>query len=531
MTKGAVFGAMYKIGELSKICGLPVKTLRYYDHLQLLVPDKIDPFTGYRYYSPAKISVCDRIIALKELGFTLQEIKNQLNSLSEKETLRLLDKRCENLKRTIHVAESRLRKIESMKEAITRGDAKLFHFLTGKAEDMHVAYIRNVFNERADAETALSSLYNSLPPGIVGKRQLIINFETEFKEKELDLAVCVEITGKLPNYTGAKEKHIVFNSETASVICGKDTLDNAYGYAERQIHDMPAQIIGAFYEIWHDDGTIELRVPLCRLSAEQICGDDQPLTEFEDDRTMIGKWHLLDIVPCKEQFLFGHPKSFDGQRDIWLKDIYFMPGGVSSWIIDGWTKGSFTTRFNYPAHRFRHMLSTQQYRDKVLMFVEMKDNYDRITRGGKPVIYVYEKVSSRIFRPDEIGIKDDVNHPYAEDRTVLGIWETVGFVQRPEDFEPSAKRPFDHFVRALEFQPEGRAIYRFDRDNAPFYSLEWTKGMLLDRRQLTNSAYRLKNIDGRDYLFVQWKSGDYIFGGRTPNYYVFERQIDHPAQI
>ena len=75
MTKGAVFGAMYKIGELSKICGLPVKTLRYYDHLQLLVPDKIDPFTGYRYYSPAKISVCDRIIALKELGFTLQERK------------------------------------------------------------------------------------------------------------------------------------------------------------------------------------------------------------------------------------------------------------------------------------------------------------------------------------------------------------------------------------------------------------------------------------------------------------------------
>ncbi len=42
---------MYKIGEMSKLCGLPVKTLRYYDQLGLLAPDRIDPFTGYRYYS------------------------------------------------------------------------------------------------------------------------------------------------------------------------------------------------------------------------------------------------------------------------------------------------------------------------------------------------------------------------------------------------------------------------------------------------------------------------------------------------
>ena len=40
---------MYKIGELSKLCSIPVKTLRYYDDIGLLRPDHIDKFTGYRY--------------------------------------------------------------------------------------------------------------------------------------------------------------------------------------------------------------------------------------------------------------------------------------------------------------------------------------------------------------------------------------------------------------------------------------------------------------------------------------------------
>ena len=66
---------MYKIGELSKLSQIPVKTLRYYDSEGILEPDYIDDFTGYRYYDAAKLSDCYRIIALKELGFSLNEIK------------------------------------------------------------------------------------------------------------------------------------------------------------------------------------------------------------------------------------------------------------------------------------------------------------------------------------------------------------------------------------------------------------------------------------------------------------------------
>ena len=56
---------MYKIGELSKLCNISVKTLRYYDAEGLLIPDEIDKFTGYRYYSASKLEDCYCIIALK----------------------------------------------------------------------------------------------------------------------------------------------------------------------------------------------------------------------------------------------------------------------------------------------------------------------------------------------------------------------------------------------------------------------------------------------------------------------------------
>ena len=67
---------MYKIGELSKIVDIPVKTLRYYDDFGILSPSRIDEFTGYRYYDDNNILDCELIKLLKSVNFTLEEIKD-----------------------------------------------------------------------------------------------------------------------------------------------------------------------------------------------------------------------------------------------------------------------------------------------------------------------------------------------------------------------------------------------------------------------------------------------------------------------
>ena len=74
---------LFKIGDFSKLTGLPVKTLRYYDDIDLFKPIDVDLFTGYRYYSKEQIKDLELINKLKNIGFTLEEIKNSWDNFNE----------------------------------------------------------------------------------------------------------------------------------------------------------------------------------------------------------------------------------------------------------------------------------------------------------------------------------------------------------------------------------------------------------------------------------------------------------------
>ncbi len=65
---------MFRIGEFSHIARVTTKLLRFYDRNGLLTPARVDPATGYRFYSPEQLPRLNRILALKELGFSLDEI-------------------------------------------------------------------------------------------------------------------------------------------------------------------------------------------------------------------------------------------------------------------------------------------------------------------------------------------------------------------------------------------------------------------------------------------------------------------------
>lgn len=70
---------MLKIGDFARLGQVSVVTLRHYDECGLLKPTRIDRFTGYRYYSVALLPRLNRILALKDLGFSLEQIEQVLN--------------------------------------------------------------------------------------------------------------------------------------------------------------------------------------------------------------------------------------------------------------------------------------------------------------------------------------------------------------------------------------------------------------------------------------------------------------------
>src|SRR5690242_17656087 len=70
---------MFKIGDFSKLCRVPTSMLRYYADLGILEPAHIDKFTGYRYYTADQIPPLNRILALRDLGLSLEQIKIMLH--------------------------------------------------------------------------------------------------------------------------------------------------------------------------------------------------------------------------------------------------------------------------------------------------------------------------------------------------------------------------------------------------------------------------------------------------------------------
>jgi DNA-binding transcriptional MerR regulator len=90
-----------KIGEFSRLMQVTVKTLRHYEQKQLLIPDEVDEWTGYRYYSIVQMQKLNSIRKLQQLGFTLDEIKGLYDDESHTPSLELLSEKIEDTEKQL----------------------------------------------------------------------------------------------------------------------------------------------------------------------------------------------------------------------------------------------------------------------------------------------------------------------------------------------------------------------------------------------------------------------------------------------
>jgi bla regulator protein BlaR1 len=123
---------------------------------------------------------------------------------------------------------------------------------------------------------------------------------------------------------------------------------------------------------------------------------------------------------------------------------------------------------------------------------------------------------------------DKVDYPFVDDPRVIGRWEAVDFVERPNDFVPGKKAwRGDLSLRTLVFLRHGATLAAGSEGNGNLRpsSFDWTSGLILNKSDRTAGRYEIRELAGSPYLFFEWKSGDYSFRGRTPAYYVL-RQAD-----
>lgn len=112
---------LVKIGDFARLCRVTVKTLRHYDQIGLLVPAEVDAFTGYRYYSLEQLPRLNRILALRDLGFSLDEIQTLLSEdLSTQEMQKVFRNKQAEIEARISEEQERLLRIRARLRVIQK---------------------------------------------------------------------------------------------------------------------------------------------------------------------------------------------------------------------------------------------------------------------------------------------------------------------------------------------------------------------------------------------------------------------------
>ncbi|SFW87255.1 MerR family transcriptional regulator [Amycolatopsis australiensis] len=105
---------MFSIGDFARHGRVSVRMLRHYDALGLLRPARVDPATGYRSYEASQLARLNRIVALKELGFTLEQVATLLADEVPAERVRgMLTLRRAQLQAALAEGAARLARVEA----------------------------------------------------------------------------------------------------------------------------------------------------------------------------------------------------------------------------------------------------------------------------------------------------------------------------------------------------------------------------------------------------------------------------------
>lgn len=227
---------MLKIGEFSKLAQVSVKTLRHYDKLKLLQPAWIDRFTGYRYYTPEQLPRLNRILALKDLGFSLEQIRHVLKKEWAAEELRgLLRLKQTELERHIETEQLRLQRVETrLRQIAGEGALPAYDIVLKRVPPLRVVGIRATLPDYRTIPALCAELVAYLDRHAIASDPtrpfLALYYDAEYREREVDIEVAAPVSRALPGTTRVAV-HTLPGAETVACAVhqgGPETLPQAY---------------------------------------------------------------------------------------------------------------------------------------------------------------------------------------------------------------------------------------------------------------------------------------------------------------
>ena len=268
---------MYQIGLFSQINRITTKTLRHYDEIGILKPEYVDDFSGYRYYSNAQLEKLHKILALKQMGLSLMEIKDIIDD--EECTKKYLEKKEIQLSRKITEENQKLIQLQNFLKRMDDNMTTEYNPIIKSLPEVIVASMRTVVSSydtyfdivpKMGEEMGTHGAVCAKPPYC-----FTIYHDGEYKEKNIDVEICESVVDYCEDSEKIKYKKIN-EVKVAACVLHKGpyrTISRSYSFLFKWISENGYQVIGMPRESYIDgrwnkndenEWLTELQVPISK---------------------------------------------------------------------------------------------------------------------------------------------------------------------------------------------------------------------------------------------------------------------------
>ncbi len=277
---------MYSIGEYARIAQVSKRLLRYYDEIGLFQPVKIDSESGHRYYSASQLPELNRILALKDLGLSLNQIQRFVrDDISPTEIQGMLSLKKAELEQQVLSELQRIRTIESRLKQIQDREHLVRDVIVKQVPQQRFVSARQVLSQTDSQDDFFWSVFNALTQGnrtSKGQMTIVLHedgidsdyIDLEFG-KSLDKTSSLSLTTNngitlvdkfLPSATMAT---FVPQTKDCSKLLGYSAIAE---WVETNHYDLAGAVRLVFLELpkqpGDDDYVVEIQFPVRKRAGE-----------------------------------------------------------------------------------------------------------------------------------------------------------------------------------------------------------------------------------------------------------------------
>ena len=255
-------GTVLKIGEFARVGQISIATLRHYEKSGLLKPSMLDPDTGYRYYTLDQLPRLNRILALKELGLSLEQIVRLLEEDLPLEQLRgMFMLKQAQTQQMIATEQARLMRIAARLGQIEQeGKMPKYEILLKQVDALLVASFREIVLLDGAFGRSYSKIAAYLEAqGVQQTEPALVLLHSRSEQHDdgvyIDMETAIPLPAPLPGNEEITIQTLTGGLMACTIHTGIDLfLGQAYAALYRWMKDNAYQVIGPARQVRLRDG-------------------------------------------------------------------------------------------------------------------------------------------------------------------------------------------------------------------------------------------------------------------------------------